>query len=362
MKIKYSRIMFFIFAILVHYQTMSLPIKICLTGQIETILPDYKNSLMNAANLALSQNKSDNIILKTYFYDHQPLSPIKAYEDMNRDQCSAIIGYEYLSDLLLIQRIQKKTDIPIFTSWSSTSQNESIPVNFFIFEPTYEFQVENMINFLKNKYGGVSNALIVTEVDRDDLIRYKSAYVKSFQGKNINYDTFDMITDDSKFEEKILAFIKSSRKKYKYIFLLTGAVGSTNIINHLNDHKIIFIGTENFGSSSNQSVYIRLNDKNVTAYSIRNFDLLQQNAIHNAFLEQYTLRYGSNPNSLSAYTYDAMNIIIHTINKFNKVTPENILKINFNGITGVYIKDSKFHRSNNYVILSIESNGFHYVQ
>jgi hypothetical protein len=80
-------------------------VNICLTGKIETMLPDYKVAVLNAAKLALSQNKENSpVTVKTYFYDSKPLSPVRAYNKMLLDHCSAIIGFEYLSDLLLISK------------------------------------------------------------------------------------------------------------------------------------------------------------------------------------------------------------------------------------------------------------------
>ena len=65
------------------------PITICMTGKIELMLPTYKTAFMNAVNLALSQKvkRKPQVLIKTYFFDNEPLASIKAYNKMVRDHC-----------------------------------------------------------------------------------------------------------------------------------------------------------------------------------------------------------------------------------------------------------------------------------
>ena len=91
-------------------------IKICLTGRIVENLQSYGQSFLNAAYLSKEQNDASNQVeIKKYFYNNRPLEPINIYDKMVRDECSAIIGFEYLSDLLLAIKEQKNQQIPIFT-------------------------------------------------------------------------------------------------------------------------------------------------------------------------------------------------------------------------------------------------------
>ena len=274
---------------------------------------------------------------------------------MLQDHCSAIIGFEYLSDLLLIEKIQLNKNIPIFTSYASSNDADTMPNNFFIFMPSYDYQAKKMMEHLHVKFSKINNVLIITEVDRADLSKYKIAYEAILTKENINYDEMDFIGDDNLFEEKLTKFLT---KRYDFVFLFSGAVGSTKIINKMNDHKTMFIGTENFGSSTNQSLYVRLNDKKINALTIRNIDFLKRSKALEKFVNEYIKKYGISPSPLSAYAYDALMIILKSFEKNKSVTTENILKINYDGITGAYIKDNKFIRSNQYVILSIGEKGF----
>ncbi len=85
-------------------------INVCLTGRIEQNLPAYKKLFTSAAYLAL--HNSDiykKIQIKTYFYNNQALAPLEEYKKMRTENCQAIIGFEYLSDLLLVAKAQLST-------------------------------------------------------------------------------------------------------------------------------------------------------------------------------------------------------------------------------------------------------------
>lgn len=334
-------------------------ITICMTGKLEVALPEYKVGFLNAVDLALNQSMASQYVqIKTYFYDNKPLSSLRAYRHMMHDDCAAIIGFEYLSDLLLVNKFQKNYDIPIFTSYASNNSKDKLSSNIFIFMPSYDYQAQKMLQFLNAKFGNIDKVLIITEVDRIDLAKYKVSYGKLLEQAKIAYDEFDFVGDDNQLEKKIAKFLIN--KEYSFVFLLSSAVASTKAINLMNDHKITFIGTENFGSSTNQSLFVRLNDKKLSAYTIRNIDFLKQNKQLTKYKQLYIKKYAMMPSPLSAYTYDAMMIILKAIEKSHLVNTQTILDINFYGITGINISNKQFHRSNQYVILSINEQGFVY--
>jgi len=336
-------------------------VTICLTGKVETILPAYKAAFLNAADLALKNNSNTgSFLLKFYFFDNKPLAALRVYHEMLDDNCSAIIGYEYLSDLLLVSKEQKDTNIPIFTSYASSLNADQLPKNIFIFMPSYDYQAEKMVNFLEKKYGHLGNVLVLTEVDTTALAKYKEAYQYILGDKKIRFDTFDFLANDQSFDEKLKLFLRD--KHYDYVFVLGAAVGSTKVIDIMNDHKTVFIGTEYFGSSTNQSVFSRLKDKNVTAYIIRNIDLIKKTKALSDFSENYVMHYKMSPNPLAVYTYDAMNILIRAFDEFKSVSTNDILKLDYIGISKAYLKNGSFHRSSEYIILLLEKNGFTYVE
>jgi hypothetical protein len=142
--------------------------------------------------------------------------------------------------------------------------------------------------------------------------------------------------------------------------LLSGTIASAKAADLLNDHNTIFIGTENYGSSINQSFYIRLKNKNITSFFIRNLDFLKTNSGLKSFQLEYTERYHSKPTLLSAYTYDATNIILKTLMLTDSLKSGQTGHINYQGVTGAKLKDGHFYRSNSYVILSVQKDGYKY--
>lgn len=332
-------------------------VKICLTGRVVENLNSYGQSFLNAAYLAKNQsNLSHKIEIKSYFYNNRPLEPIHIYNKMIKDGCSAIIGFEYLSDLLLAIKEQKNDTIPIFTSYASTTNTDQLPKNIFIFMPSYDYQAEKMLSYLQERYKHIDNVLLITEINRNEMLKYKEVYSKALNEKHINYSTFDFLENDSHIERKIKYFL--NKGKYQYVFLLSGAIASAKIANVMNDHSTIFVGTENFGSSVSQTFYMRLKDKVIHSHFIRNLDYIQTSDVLSKFKKIYNQTYHEKPTILATYTYDSMNIILKTLSETGTINTNSILRINYTGITGAYLKNHHFYRSSNYVILTVKKDGY----
>lgn len=337
-----------------------LPKKICLTGRVVENLGSYGKSFQNAAKLALEENSTvqNQIKLNYYFYDNKPLEPIHIYQQMINENCSAIVGFEYLSDLLLIIKEQKNNNIPIFTSYASFKIDDEVPNNIFVFMPTYDKHVSKMILFLKEHFKYFDNIALITEVNHEAMLKYQQAYSKELQNHQIKFDSFSFLDNDPDFLVKLKKFIE--KKKYNFIFLLSGATTSAKIVDFINNPDIVYIGTENFGSSVSPSFYTRLSNKNIKAYFIRNIDYIHSQLVLSNFKNKYTEKYLNEPNVLAAYTFDAVNIILQAYKNNLSINTESIYNINYNGITGAYIKNGKFHRSEKLIILSVHKDGYYY--
>ena len=336
-------------------------IKICITGRVVENLKSYGQSFINAAYLARDENKlADKIEIKKYFYNNSPLEPIHAYKQMLNDGCAAIIGFEYLSDLLLVVTEQQNNsdNIPIFTSYASTTDNEQLPKNIFIFMPSYNFQAKKMLRYLQKRFTKIENVLLITEINREEMRKYKDVYSYELKKKKIKHDTFDFLENDNQILDKLNRFL--NKNKYKYVFLLSGAIASAKIADAINDNNITFIGTENFGSSVSQTFFMRLNNKIIHSYFLRNLDFLKPNPRLLKFERIYTQKFHEKPTILAAYTYDAMNILLKSYIRMGAVNTHNIYLINYNGVTGAYLKDTKFNRSINSIILSVTKDGYAY--
>lgn len=332
---------------------------ICLTGRIVEIIDSYGRSFHHAAEMALEENNLKNKIqLRYYFYDNKPLQPIYTYHKMIADGCSAIIGFEYLSDLLLVIKEQNIKNIPIFTSYSSLLSTDKIPNNIFVFMPTYDYHAAKMVNFLEKKFNFLNNLLLITEINREEMLRYKKAYSKELVKRNIQFYSYDFLTNDPLTLVKLKNYIKN--KKYKYIFLLSGATISAKIVDFLKISNAVYIGTENFGSTVSPSFYTRLTNKKIKAYFIRNLDYIESSKKLSSYKEKYVLRFKTLPTVMSAYTYDAVNIISKTFLQTGSMDTNNIYKLSHQGITGAYIKNNKFFHSKKYIFLSVYDGGYQF--
>ncbi|STY78927.1 periplasmic binding protein-like [Legionella wadsworthii] len=355
-----SKAIILLFSILispvVHAQSK---IKICLTGRIVENLKSYGQSFLNAAYLAKEENDlSNKVVIKSYFYNNRPLEPMHIYNQMVNDSCSAIIGFEYLSDLLLAVKEQKNDTIPIFTSYASTTNSDQLPKNIFIFMPSYNYQAEKMMSYLHERYKNINNVLLITEINRDEMLKYKEVYSSILKKEHVQYSTFDFLENDSDIEGKLRIFL--NERKYQYVFLLSGAIASAKIANIMNNHSTVFIGTENFGSSVSQTFFMRLNDKVIHSHFIRNLDFIQPYDALTKFENIYIQKFHEKPTVLAAYTYDSMKIILKALNRTGIVNTNSILSTDYIGITGAYLNNGQFYRSTNYVILSVNSNGYAY--
>lgn len=356
---RYKTILFLFSILLSSVLNAQSQIKICLTGRIVENLKSYGQSFLNAAYLAKAQSPLiRKVRIKSYFYNNRPLEPIHIYNQMVKDGCSAIIGFEYLSDLLLAIKEQKNDTIPIFTSYASSTNTDKLPKNIFIFMPSYDYQAEKMLNYIHDRYKKLDDILLITEINRDEMLKYKEVYSNALKKDNINFETFNFLENDNDIEGKIKRFLNN--RKYQYVFLFSGAIASGKIANVMNDHNTVFIGTENFGSSSSQTFLMRLKDKVIRSHFIRNLDFIRPSKDLSKFEKIYTQKFHEKPTILAAYTYDAMSIILNSLEKFGTVNKNSILNINYTGVTGAYIKNRHFYRSTNYVILSVNDHGYIY--
>ena len=325
---------------------------ICLTGKVASNLPSYKKSFINSVTLAMDEeNKSKDISIKTFFYDNKPLSPIDAFNAMLKNNCSTIIGFEYLSDLLLVIKNMRGQKIPIFTPYASTKDKEILPDNIYIFMPTYKFLTKKMIEFLSNKFGKIDNILITTEINRIEMINYKDLYISELKKINSHYENFYFLENDRFLEKKLLKKIKG--KKYNYVFLLSGSIASSKIADILNNGDTVFVGTETFGSSSSQTFYTRITNKNIKAYFIRNIDFLAGSPALSGFNKKYMEKFKEPPTVLSAYAYDAAKMSCLLIKK-----RDHNYHSYYHGITGASLTNMRFNRSTKYIILATDYHGY----
>jgi len=333
-------------------------VKLCLTGRIVKSIKSYGESFENAAILAKAEfDKTNNVDIVKFYYDNLPLAAVDTYKKMENAGCSAIIGFSYLSDLLLVNNKIENIDIPIFTPYATSNDLSGFSSNIFFFRPNQAFLAKQMMSFLKKRSDQIKDVLVVTDISRSQTMDYKSSYSQILTEHKINFDSFDVLENDPNLISKLK--VKTSKKEYRYIFLLAGAITSSKIANSLSDKNIVFIGTENFGSSTSKSFLTRLHNKKIKSFFCRNLSYLDmKNTKLQKFSKKYEVTFSKLPTLLSAYTFDAMKMIITASSTNKKLSMKNILQSNYAGITGVKINNHKNLKSDNYAILSVEEDGY----
>jgi ABC-type branched-subunit amino acid transport system substrate-binding protein len=338
------------------------PLKICLTGSDVDTQSSYGQSFINGTNLAKLQSKiGDQVVIESYFYDRNPLSPLRTYDQMVDSGCKAIIGFDSLTQLMLIASLQANDKMPIFTPYANTlHQNTSLPKNFFFFMPPYYSLANHMMAFLKQQFGQLDQVLLITEVNRNEMQDYKSVYSTLLHSNKVSFDTFDYLENDNSMPAKLQNFMQN--KHYRFVFLFTTGPDAAEIVKTINQPKTIYIGTEYFGSSSAETFAISVESKNAQAYFIRNLDYLKASPALAKFQQQYVSQYHIEPTILSAYAYDATQIILNTLAVNHDLSTDDILNTDYTGISGAYIADGQFHRSSNYIILMNSPSGYRVAQ
>jgi ABC-type branched-subunit amino acid transport system substrate-binding protein len=280
---------------------------------------------------------------------------------MEKAGCDVIIGYSYLTDLLLVNNKIKNIKIPIFTPYATANNLSIFSKNIFFFRPNQNFLASKMINYLKMKKYDLKNVLLITDVGRSQTLDYKKSYAQLLREDKISFDSLDILENDPKLIEKLQTQV--NKRKYKYIFLLSGAVASAKIANALTDKDIVFIGTENFGSSTSKSFVSRLGKKNITSMFCRNLSYLDlKNKKLQSFSNEYRKQFEKMPTLLSAYTYDASSIIIKALYRSENLNMRSFLSEGFEGVTGIKISNKKRLVSSYYSILSVVNNDYELVQ
>lgn len=336
--------------------------KICLTGRIVESLPSYGRGMQDAAHLALKQSGlAGKVKIESFFYNNSPLSPISAYHRMLKSGCSAIVGFAYLSDLKLVAKVQKNLTIPIFTSYANTEFDKPIAKNIFIFRPSYHLLARKMLAFMKKHYQKINRVLLVTEVSRDSMKAYKRAYVSLLKQSNIQFETFDFLESGHDLVKNLKSYLKT-QKKFDFIFLLSGAISAAKVVDNLNERNTVFIGTENYGSSSSATFYIRLKKRDIESYFIRSLDLLKPNKLLAGFECAYRATYHIKPLILSAYTYDAVRLSLASLKQYGTLSTEAVKKTVYHGITGIRSGSGQFSPSRQWIILKVSDKGYQYVK
>jgi branched-chain amino acid transport system substrate-binding protein len=101
-------------------------------------------------------------------------------------------------------------------------------------------------------------------------------------------------------------------------------------------------------------------------YFTNHYSPERKDKIAEAFIAKYKQKHGAVPDALAALAYDATMIYLQSLDKAQKATPEDVMKVladlkNFKGVTGTISFDKNGDPVKSAVILKVEKDGFKYV-
>lgn len=313
--------------------------KICIAGHIYKEFKSYGDSLENAVKMAIDENHSD-VVYEKFYYDNSPLESIKIYNKMIIAKCRAIIGFPYLTDLLLLNNAVKiDPTVPILSPFAATF-SKNLQKNFYLLHPPQDVLIDKLFDFVIKKFPDSINITILTDIRRVEMIEYKTALINKLKGTKFNVSILDIINDE------INPNLKINTSNHLF-FLFTGPVPASKFINITNSQGI-YLGTETLGSKTTPSLINILGNKNLkNIYSIRNLSFDTKELNLSSFYKNYKNRFKSDPTILSIYGYDATNISLLLKSSIQK---------DFTGISGVKISHGKLIYSKYYSIISPSKN------
>ena len=332
----------------------SKPLNICIASRVGASLPAYKTAIYDAARLATEKYNID-VKLTPFFYKN-PLDPIRVYDKMIEAKCDAVIGYEYLTDVCLLEK-NRKINIPIFSLYGSNYKKSNIVNNIFFLLPSYYSQAKDMLGYMKSDLGlnNKSKILLLTNVSSESMKSYGKAYQHIFRKEQINYKKIKFADEDKDIIYKALNELK--KDKYDFIIILSSSAQASEIINGVDSNKYTYIGTDMFGSSVAPTLLYQLKKTTNKIYFVRNIDTGFDKSV-SLFNKEYCKEFNIDPLMISLYAYDAVNVIIKSYSQFGFVAPRSIDGINYDGVSGINISKHKYNQSAHFIVLKVGKDGY----
>lgn len=195
-------ILFSFLFILFFFQTLELlalttpVVRICLTGSLMKIYPEYARAFEQGVEFALDdlkKNNSDTQFEKQiYYYDNNPLAPRQTLEKMIANQCSVILGFDNTNELTAVQDLAEKENQFIISMYADTK--ELISKNVFSLQPPPDFLVQKLRSYIDKKYK-IKNVLIFNTIDIQKNITHVGLYFdNAFFDRDICHVLFQQTT------------------------------------------------------------------------------------------------------------------------------------------------------------------------
>lgn len=314
--------------------------KICLTGTTEKTIPHYGDAFYQGALLAyeeLSLKKQSKIAVVTNYYGPTPLASLHKTKELLENKCSVILGFSTGNDLLGVHRQTKKNPILVLSIYGDPLTEFKDNPSIMTLQPGPESLLLPTLEKLNVPSG--SKALVVTAIDRKEMMTYKNFFQR--QGtkffKKIDYE--NVLESDQKIDQVIS---KLRKNKYDHLILFTRSSIAARISDSLpGKENVKIIGTKYFGSPELPAFLNFLTDKKVKAYFSRQnlMDKEDKEIVH--FIDRYKKRFLTSPMVISLESYNLMKFLEKVFDETEDFSPENVLRVvhsskeQFIGIGGV---------------------------
>lgn len=372
-------ILFSFIFILFFFQTLELlalttpVVRICMTGSLMKIYPEYARAFEQGAESALDDLKKNNLDTQfekhIYYYDNNPLAPRQTLEKMIANQCSVILGFDNTNELTAVQDLAEKENQFVISMYADTK--ELISKNVFSLQPPADFLVQKLRSYIGEKYK-IKNVLIFNTIDRSDLVHYRQAFQSWFKEINASVTSVNLLERPLRLEEARAEILKDIDIVDTIVLdtrALTASLISDLIHEMLEDKKkILFLATENLGSSSLPVFFNALKHKDVEVYFSRHNAITDPDKKYQNFVSEYKNKYGENPAVISGYAFDTVKYLgvlyksISSAEKENIISPEQMLKAakdsTFSGITGItFLPGPKIDHTKSFIV-KVTSDGY----
>ena len=340
-------------------------LKICLTGSTEKAIPKYGEAFINGAKLALSELKPSErlkVEYEVFYYESNPLAPVEKLNEMRKSNCDAIIGFSTGNDLLSIEEGLKLDPILTISIYGDPSATFSSTKYLRTMQPSADDLVNSLFEKLPFKIKENSKVLIITAIDRTEMVAYREAYLSHFKKITSNIQSIDVIEQTHDLSN--LNNLLSQNNSWDYVVILARslvAADASDLV-HKKFMPIIF-GTKYYGSSDLPAFYNFLKNKNVTAYFPRQNCSCDDSPEFLQFKKNYVKEFSVDPMSISADCYDATKFILKSLqlkqyNRKNIINFANSNNAAFLGISSFKVDKNFTTSSQKRFLIKVDHTGY----
>ncbi len=300
-------------------------LNICLTGSIEKAIPNYGEAFFNGAKLAfseLSDSDKKKVSITYNPHDTTPLAAVKKLNELRDNSCDAIVGFSTGNDLISIEENLKKSPIFTLSIYGDPIPRFDQTEYLRTMQPSSEELTSHLFKNVKLKSN--SKILMITAIDRSEMISYREAFLSNEQLKQFKIKQIEVLE-----QAKDLSDLKNLLKNdsvWDYVILLTRSSIAAEVSDIIHQYSSpILLGTKYMGSPELPAFYNYLKNKKVTAYFSRQNCTCSSDHDYQKVVKSYTEKFGVKPMGISIDTYDAVKYILQVRN-LKKINPELVIQ------------------------------------